>query len=83
MTIDDEAIRAAARRIVLEVGDPEASKENMLRFEELVFDWRVSLRRAGMSLEEALAATEKLHEAMYQIAGEIVAAGGWVEPGDA
>lgn len=51
MTIDDEAIRAAARRIVLEVGDPEASKENMLRFEELVFDWRVSLRRAGMSLE--------------------------------
>lgn len=34
--------------------------------------------------DEAIrAAADKLHEAMYQIAGEIVAAGGWGEPGEA
>lgn len=83
MTIDPEAIRAAARRIVLEVGDPEASKEHMLRFEELVFEWTRSLRLAGMGHDEIIEAERQLGEAMYQLAGEIVAAGGWVEPGEA
>jgi len=83
MTIDPESIRAAARRIVLEVGDPEASKEHALLLEERVFEWARTLRLAGMSADEIMAAERELGEAMYQIAGEIVAAGGWVEPGEA
>lgn len=80
MTIDPESIRAAARRIVLEVMDPE---ENADLLAELVFNWTKSLRFAGMSFEESWAAERELRQAMYEIAGELVAAGGWVEPGEA
>lgn len=84
MTIDDEFIRAAARRIVLEVGNPNDSEENARILGERVFDWTKSLRfTAGLSFEEAYAAEDRLRDAMVELVDEMVASGGWSKTGEA